>query len=345
MRPPPTSSNWPKTFATVDVGGLTGGEFVEQFAPDHPGGQIVRRRLATPSPAYQAQVTEHICDEACGSTVACRSIRALEHHDRIRRKFLVDEGSSLTLIDRGIASADRSRSQLWLVNRETGQLDGEIDVPSAYWQLAPAGEGSCGQLLPICGRAAHGLSLLERRSVWSTADPGDEPPRDKVKVGPIGHDYCVLQTTRTLSVVHPATGELRWTRDDLSPCIGLMGNEGTGIIGDARTLTVFDADQLHYTVYRMRSGRLVRTGCLDLPMRPMPDGIGVRWAVNWCIWPATPTETASASGTRPPTVCCSTPRCVIGCSPPSAIAASTPSSTATENSSSSTSLREQFVCN
>src|SRR5690606_37646146 len=145
----------------------------------------------------------------------------------------------------------------------TGRQHGELDVPAAYWQLAGGGEGYCGLLLPITGRSAHGLSLLEQRCVWSSHNEED-PQRDKVKIGPIGHDYCVLQTSRRLTVIDPATGELKWFRDDLAPDVGLQYNESTGIIGDGETLTLFDADHVSYTVMRMDSGRLVRRGRLDL---------------------------------------------------------------------------------
>src|SRR5690606_19865057 len=53
-------------------------------------------------------------------------------------------------------------------------------------------------------------------------------------------------------------------RDDLAPDVGLLSSESTGIIGDSETLTLFDADHVSYTVFRMASGRLVRRGRLDL---------------------------------------------------------------------------------
>src|SRR5690606_4457214 len=100
-------------------------------------------------------------------------------------------------IDRGILSADRSQSTLALIDRESGRLQGELDVPAAYWHLAGGGEGYCGQLLPVSGRAAHGISLLERRCLWSSND-ADGRLGEKVRIGPIGHDYCVLQSPSRL---------------------------------------------------------------------------------------------------------------------------------------------------
>jgi outer membrane protein assembly factor BamB len=227
--------------------------------------QLAARLRLPPPPAREVRIQEHVCGNECGAALECSSARALAHHDRIRRKFVTGEDASLMMLDRGILTADRSHSTLALINRDTGELTGEIDVPAAYWQLAGGGVGYCGQLLPITGRSAHGLSLLEHRPLWSS-HWGEDSRHAKVKIGPIGYDYCVLQSSRRLSVIDPATGSLRWFRDDLAPDVGLLSNESTGIIGDGQTLTLFDSDQLSYTVYRMGSGRLVRRGRLDLPV-------------------------------------------------------------------------------
>jgi outer membrane protein assembly factor BamB len=250
-------------YRNVDVGGgLRGLEFL----PDSSAAgiwQLSAAHLLSIPPAREVRIVEHVCGNECGTALECSSARALDHHDRIRRKFVTGEDASLMIIDRGILTADRSHSTLALINRDTGQLSGEIDVPAAYWQLAGGGEGYCGHLLPITGRSAHGLSLLEQRPVWSSQG-GEDSQREKVKIGPIGYDYCVLQTSRRLSVIDPATGELRWFRDDLAPDVGLLSSESTGIIGDGQTLTLFDADHVSYTVFRMGSGRIVRRGRLDL---------------------------------------------------------------------------------
>ena len=244
--------------------GLTGKKFLDQFLPDHPAKRVLRRHRSMPLPAYHVRITEHVCDERCETAEGCPSTLALRQHDRIRRKFLLGDDATLTLIDRGIVPGDRNHSQLTLLNRETGELHAEFRLPAAYWQLAAGHDRRCGQLLPTCGRTAHGLSLLEQRPVWSTEDSATGSPRDKVKLGPLGTDYCVLQTPRRLSVVHPGTGQTIWERSNLPPNTGLLANESTGIIGDAETLTLFGEDQRSYTVYRMHSGCTVRHGQLDV---------------------------------------------------------------------------------
>ena len=244
------------------AGDLTSRQFVDQLPQDHPVRLVLRRRRFEPPPAYHVRITERICGDQCAAPNECRSAVALQQHDRIRRKFLLGDDATLTVIDRGIVPGDRNHSQLTLLNRETGQVHGELRLPAAYWQLAAGNERRVGQLLPTSGRTAHGLSLLENRSIWSTADSADGYPRDKIKLGPLGTEYCVLQTPRRLSVVDPGTGRLLWERTNLPPNTGLLANESTGIIGDGETLTLFAADATSYTVYRMRSGSLVRHGRL-----------------------------------------------------------------------------------
>ena len=239
--------------------------------------QMSSLRRSNRFPIESVRIEESVCAEQC-SQESCAAARAEVQHEQIRRKFIPVRPASMTVIDRGITTDDRTRSEIVLVNQDTGHSGGSVEIPAAYWQLASAGDGRVGQLLPVCGRAVHGLSLLERRALWTTADSSDVRQSGKIKLGPIGHDYCVLQRSRLLSVVHPATGEMLWQRV-VPPGVGLMANDSSGLLCDDNTLTLFESDLRHYCVFETVSGRLLRKGQLpiqDRDVRRFRDGLGAK---------------------------------------------------------------------
>ncbi|MGE0378431.1 MAG: PQQ-binding-like beta-propeller repeat protein, partial [Planctomycetaceae bacterium] len=226
--------------------------------PDAHESRLHRTAFGPPPDAPRVQIVEHLCGEGCplGETCACERVR--DWHQSTRRRFIPKRTGNLLVLDRGPTGHDKSESRLLIADRDLGVIRGDITVPAAYWQTPSPLTAETGHVMVIGGETAFGLSLLEGKLLWA-GQPGRSGKRlEKFKVGPIGSDYCVLQTSRELRVVHPATGQTLWVRSDLPPGIGLEAHDATGVIGDSETLAVFDADQTAFTVYHTQSGRLLR---------------------------------------------------------------------------------------
>ncbi|MBX3437763.1 MAG: PQQ-binding-like beta-propeller repeat protein [Planctomycetaceae bacterium] len=219
-----------------------------------------RTEFGPSSSAPQVHVVEHVCGDACerGESCPCRSTRAL--HDRTRRRFVPALSSRFVVLDRGPAGQDKTESRLLIVDRDQGTLQSEVSLPAVYWQAPQPLTAETGHVMVIGGEAAFGLSLLEGKLLWSAQPTRAGKRVEKFKVGPIGSDYCVLQTSREIRVVHPATGRPLWIRSDLAPGTGLEVNDSTGIIGDSQCLAVFDADEASFTIYHTQSGRELGRG-------------------------------------------------------------------------------------
>ncbi|MEZ6051435.1 MAG: PQQ-binding-like beta-propeller repeat protein [Planctomycetaceae bacterium] len=236
-------------------------------------------QASTPTLAPRYQVLEHLCTESCnqGEECGCQRARRLRDTEGLRRVFVPQLSGSILVLDQGSNKSPRTHSRLTLVDRETGLSQGVVDVPSAYWPLPRPTNAGTGHMMVISNDATHGISLLEAKTLWSIVPETSRRTNEKIKVGPIGTDFCVLQSTQELQVVHPATGRTLWKRTHLPPGIGLQGNESIGILGDSQSLCVFDEDQTSYTLYHTQSGREIREGT-----RILASGANRRnrWAVG-----------------------------------------------------------------
>ncbi len=245
-----------------------------------PTSQPVRlhRTAFGPPPADRhVQITECAYEDSCAHGEDCTCDRVRKLHGKALSRFIPKPTGSLIVLHRRVTGNAKTASRLLIADRDRGFVRGEIDVPAAYW-LPPRPLGAeTGHVMVIGGETAFGLSLLEGKLLWSSRPQHPRGKRDKVKVGPIGSDFCVLQTSRELRVVHPATGQTLWLRTHLPPGTGLLENDPTGVIGDSRTLAVFDAGQTAFTLYETQSGRELGRG-----MRKQVAGSNQRgrWAVG-----------------------------------------------------------------
>ncbi len=242
--------------------------------------RALKYQLAEPVRIDSVIISEHRCDEECDTARSCESRQLAEQHDRVRRRIVLAEHPFLKVLDVGTPANYRAESLLRLIDNASGRWLGEIPLPIAYPQIPPTA-GHAGHLLSLGGGTAHGISLLERRQLWQRPECDDFGTRDKVRIGPRGLTYCVLQTGNHLAVVHPATGKLLWERTLLAHDAGMQHNEVTGVIGDEQVLIVFEADQLTYSMYHMRSGRSLGTGAL--PTSGSSESLRVRQAAGRCL--------------------------------------------------------------
>ena len=128
-----------------------------------------------------------------------------------------------------------------------------------------------GQFVPLGGTGAlHGLSLLERKLLWTTIPPELSGLKEVVRVGPAGTGFCTFQYRQHLFVLDPADGQVLWHRDDLEAVSGLMSEPYLGIIGDDAVLVVFASNGANYTVYDTASGAELRRGKLDILTSRLP---------------------------------------------------------------------------
>jgi hypothetical protein len=189
--------------------------------------------------------------------------------------------SAFDLFDRG-----RGANGIYsVVNRHTGEVYPEtIQVPgrlfypvSIHVSAQYLQHAYVGNFLPLGGVGAlHGVSLLERKLLWTTAPPALKDVREVVKVGPAGPGFCTFQLRQHLFVVDPLDGHLLWHRDDLEGTAGLMHEPFRGIIGDERVLTVFATNGANYTVYDTATGAELRRGKIDVQTRQQPRVLGRR---------------------------------------------------------------------
>jgi outer membrane protein assembly factor BamB len=187
------------------------------------------------------------------------------------RASITRAAAAFQLIDAGNVKDPK----LNIVDRLSGTIVGDVEMPPPIWGLTLAVTSQVGHFLPLGSRGEfHGISLLERggqRPLWTTAPPRIAKDSDAALVGPTGPTFCVFQSHRDLFVIDPATGKLLWHRTDLDPQSGLVPDSNRGIFGDDEALVVLGSDRLSYTVYRTATGEELRQGALDPATRPVPE--------------------------------------------------------------------------
>jgi outer membrane protein assembly factor BamB len=191
--------------------------------------------------------------------------------------------SPFELFDRGRGAA----AVFNVVDRHTGREYPEtINVPGRFSYPFSAHQeyvhhSHVGHFFPLGGTGAlHGISLLERKVLWTTIPPRLAGVKDVVRVGPAGANFCTFQYRQHLCVVDPIDGRVLWHRDDLEPAAGLMSEPFLGIIGDDKVLAVFGSNGANYAVYDTASGSELRRGKLDVQTRLGRRAIGRRLLHN-----------------------------------------------------------------
>jgi hypothetical protein len=189
--------------------------------------------------------------------------------------------SSFELFDRGRGAT----GVFAVVNRHTRQeYPDSIQVPgrlfypvSQHVSAQYLQHAYVGNFFPLGGMGAmHGVSLLERKLLWTSVPPVLKDLREVVRVGPAGPGFCSFQLRQHLFVVDPLDGHLLWHRDDLEGTAGLMHEPFRGIIGDECVLTVFATNGANYTVYDTPTGVELRRGKIDVQNRLPPRVYGRR---------------------------------------------------------------------
>ncbi len=247
------------------------------LAPISPPARLQWTAFGPPPATRHVQIAEHAYEDTCAHTEACTCDEVRKLHDKALRRFIPKQTGNLIVLNRRVAGNDKTASRLVIADRDRGLVRGEIEVPAAYWHPPRPLTAETGHVMVIGGESAFGLSLLEGKLLWSFRPKHPHGKRDKIKVGPIGSDFCVLQTSRELRVVHPATGQTLWLRTHLPPGTGLLENDSAGVIGDSRTLAVFDAGQMAFTLYETQSGRELGRGTRKQIAGSNQRG---RWAVG-----------------------------------------------------------------
>lgn len=187
--------------------------------------------------------------------------------------------SPFDLVDKGHGAG----ADFGIIDRHTGrQFPEAIRVPGRYFYPASTQSGYLqhsyvGHFFPLGGAGTlHGVSLLERRLLWTTVPPGLAGVKEVVLAGPAGPGFCTFQHRQHLYVVDPVDGNVLWHRDDLETASGLMSEPYLGIIGDERVLIVFASNGANYTAYETASGAEIRRGKLDIQPRLQRRSVGRR---------------------------------------------------------------------
>ena len=216
---------------------------------------------------------------------------------RIQEERLANEGLQTTYNGNGIQYLSTPRPSTFdlfdrgrgangvfaVVNRHTGlEYPETIRVPGRVFYPAATQPGHVqhsfvGNFFPLGGMGTlYGVSLLERKLLWTTIPKALENVKDVVRVGPAGPRFCTFQHRQHLFVVDPVDGHILWQRDDLEATAGLMHESFLGIIGDDRVLVVFASNNANYTVYDTACGAELRRGKLDIQHRLTRRAIGRR---------------------------------------------------------------------
>ncbi len=254
--------------------------YVGELAHLSDVGKAVRAQSAIPAPVISVRINEHRCGAVCASGGLCETRQVAAAHERVRRRIIRNNHRFLDVLDVGTPANHQAGSLLRICDSATGNSLGEIPLSVPYPHV-PAAADDAGHLLTFGGGRVHAVSLLERRTLWELSPEETSNPRRKMRIGPRGTSYCVIQQGSRLLVVHPVTGRLIWQRDHVAHDAGLNSNEMTGIIGDEEHLVVFEADQVSYTVYQTSSG--TRTSSGRIP-QPDHDSLRLRHAAGRCLW-------------------------------------------------------------
>lgn len=237
----------------------TGRQFARQALRNDMSAVALRRFHGPQSPVRRVSITE--------VRLAAGDVKTANAYSSFRQLFPTSPESPYDLLDLG----DGIQTELLVIHRETGVAAGKIAIPSRHSYPVVSRYGSVGQFMPL-GSAGklHGISLLERRRgepFWTTRPQGFKHREDMLLVGPAGPTFAVFQARETLLAVDPGTGRLLWQRNDLPESAGLRSDPYSGLFGDERVLTVFDADAARYTTYRTATGDVLRRGRLDVSTR------------------------------------------------------------------------------
>lgn len=183
----------------------------------------------------------------------------------------VPRGFSFDLFDKSRNSAGTYVA----VDRHTGMELPEFKVPGSIYYPQNVQQSYVGHLLPVGGPwSMHGVSLVERKVVWTTAPFGNKSSSDLARGGPAGPGFAAFQCKQHLCVLDPSTGHVLWTRNDLEGTTGLLADPREGLIGDAEALVIFASDKTSYTVYSTATGEELRRGKLELDLRQQRRSFG-----------------------------------------------------------------------
>ena len=256
-------------YADVEVAPQqSGAAWLTAFPRDHLTFKAYRHRATPHWSGTGARITEERLSNEALQTV---------YNGNGTQYLPTPRQSAFDLFDRG-----RGANGLFaVVNRHTGQeypetirVPGRVFYPAAA-QPSHVQHAYVGNFFPAGGTGAlHGISLLERKLLWTTVPKALANVKDVVRVGPAGPRFCTFQHRQHLFVVDPLDGHVLWQRDDLEATSGLMHESFLGIIGDDRVLVVFASNNANYTVYDTACGAELRRGKLDIQHRLTRRAIG-----------------------------------------------------------------------
>ncbi len=170
--------------------------------------------------------------------------------------------SSQQLIIRGQSPVN----MLQQVDSETGTVMADITLPSAGLQsFFPHfdARNRLGHFLPIGGTGnCYGISLLERGLAWHRESTPELRLNNFVRVGPTTPQIAVFRTRDRLIGFAPASGELRWERNDVEELGRSIPNAMTSIPGDAEVVVLLEAESKNYRIFKTSDGSFVRQGKL-----------------------------------------------------------------------------------
>jgi outer membrane protein assembly factor BamB len=251
-------------FADVEVAAqLPGRRWLEAFPRDTPTFDAYRR-LAPPAwtGAGVRIVENRAANDALQSIYNGNGVQFLP----------TPRHSPFDLFDKGRGGG----GEFSAVDRHTGQEYPEtIHVSGRYFYPVSSQSGylqhsHVGHFFPLGGTGAlFGVSLLERKLLWTSVPPGLAGVKEIARVGPAGARFCSFQYRQHLFVLDPADGSVLWHRDDLEAAGGLS-DPFQGIIGDDRALVVFASNGANYTVYDTANGAELRRGKLEIQPTRLP---------------------------------------------------------------------------
>lgn len=249
-------------YADISVGtGKTGREYLASLPPQDLGKQAWQR-LSPP---------QWLIENDLPPRVSIRETREVNpllegvyHANQVQYRA-VPRGFGFDLLDRTPTPA----GELLLIDRvHGGVLNGTIALPHRYYYPVSAQNSFVGHVIPIGSPGcALGVSLLDRKVVWTTVPPGLAGLQEVVRVGPAGPEFAVFQCRHHLFVLDPSDGRVLWHRRDVQANSGLMCDPYSGLIGDEHVLVLFDADRTNYTLYETSTGAEIRRGRLDIDPR------------------------------------------------------------------------------
>ncbi|QDT50044.1 Outer membrane protein assembly factor BamB [Symmachiella dynata] len=179
----------------------------------------------------------------------------------------------------------RPSTDLWQVHRELGMAVGVLRLPkgavapsagavnqafSGHFFAAGSHEGGVmhgvSLLNPAQPMGKNGLKPAEKTVSWTTVAAGASENVGTILPGPAGFTFVAFQSPQKLLVLDPATGKVRWQRNDIQPSGGLMVDREHGLFGDEDVLVMMGRDKKSFTVYETATGRELRQGTLEIEL-------------------------------------------------------------------------------